>query len=641
MKKGFEKEQRAFGELGYRLSVAVGPAKAAAIILDVAEELLGWDAAFVYLYSPVEDRVTSLITIDTVAGQRVVVEAPNSTREPTPIMRLVIEKGAQKIIRESGSVPPVKLVPFGDTQHRSHSLMYVPVHSGGETIGILSLQSYRTKAYTKEDLQLLQALADRCGDALQHMKIADALRHAEAKYRSIFENATEGIFQSTPNGRYLSANPALARMLGYHTPEELISDVRDIERQTYVSPQRRQELKRLLETQGAVRDFEVERYRKDGTRLWLSVNARCVRDANSSGHYYEGTNRDITEHKRDQQRLADALELNFTILATSSVGIRAYRASGQCIFANSAAARILGTTPEQLLEENFRDQPAWKESGLLEMAEEALESRKPQSGEIHLLTQSGRDLWLDCKVSAFVTGGELHLLLLQMEITARKHSEEELRRLPLRIIEAEERERLRVSRELHDSVNQIIASAKMRLQHLENILIEKPSAREILRRGGELLAQALEENRRIAQGLRPRDLDELGFNIACKNLCRQFRARAGVALKCQMAELPSRMPPIYELNLFRIIQEALNNIEKHAGASSVKLRSALRDGWLRLEICDDGNGAPPKKKERGLGLTNMRERAAALGGSCEAVFAPRHGTRIVVQVPYGTIRDPG
>jgi PAS domain-containing protein len=88
-------------------------------------------------------------------------------------------------------------------------------------VGLLSIQSYTPQAYAERDLQLLQILADHCGDALRRIEVAEALRAAEAKYRGIFENATEGIFQTTPEGRYLSANPAQARMLGYDSPANL------------------------------------------------------------------------------------------------------------------------------------------------------------------------------------------------------------------------------------------------------------------------------------------------------------------------------------------------------------------------------------------------------------------------------------
>jgi len=120
---------------------------------------------------------------------------------------------------------------------------------------------------------------------------------AEAKYRAIFENATEGIFQTTPDGRYLSANPALAKMFGYESAAEMIGNIHDIAWQTYVAPERRNELKKLLESQPSVQGFEVERFRRDGRRFWISVNGHAVRDATGKVLYYEGTSQDITPRK--------------------------------------------------------------------------------------------------------------------------------------------------------------------------------------------------------------------------------------------------------------------------------------------------------------------------------------------------------
>src|SRR4051812_45123096 len=120
---------------------------------------------------------------------------------------------------------------------------------------------------------------------------------AEAKYRAIFENATEGIFQTTPEGRYLSANPAQARMFGYDSPEELIANIHDLAWQTYVVPERREELKQLLETQESVQGFEAERFGKDGRRFWISINGHAVRDAAGKVLYYEGPCQDISSRK--------------------------------------------------------------------------------------------------------------------------------------------------------------------------------------------------------------------------------------------------------------------------------------------------------------------------------------------------------
>jgi len=132
----------------------------------------------------------------------------------------------------------------------------------------------------------------------ERKRAEEALRTAEQKYRAIFENSVEGIFQTTPDGKYISVNPAMARMYGYSSPEDLISSVTDIGHTIFVDPSRRLEFRRLIEIQGFVEFFEYEAFRKDGSKIWLSENARAVRDGNGEIIYYEGTVEDITEQKR-------------------------------------------------------------------------------------------------------------------------------------------------------------------------------------------------------------------------------------------------------------------------------------------------------------------------------------------------------
>ncbi len=126
----------------------------------------------------------------------------------------------------------------------------------------------------------------------------EAFRKAEQRYRSIFENCLEGIFQTTPEGKYLCANPALARIYGYDSADDLISALTDIKSQLYVEPGRRAEFIRLVREEGKVIDFESQVYRRDRGVIWISENARVVRDE-SSGEilYYEGMVQDITRRK--------------------------------------------------------------------------------------------------------------------------------------------------------------------------------------------------------------------------------------------------------------------------------------------------------------------------------------------------------
>ncbi|WP_232828979.1 putative bifunctional diguanylate cyclase/phosphodiesterase [Simplicispira lacusdiani] len=140
-------------------------------------------------------------------------------------------------------------------------------------------------------------------DVTQRQATLEALEHAELRYRHIFEHASEGIFQTTREGQYLAANPALARIYGYATPQELMADLSDIEHRLYVQAGRREVFHRLMKAQGQVLNFESEVFRRDGTRIWISENAHIVRGSQGEFLCYEGTVQDITERRRYQAQL--------------------------------------------------------------------------------------------------------------------------------------------------------------------------------------------------------------------------------------------------------------------------------------------------------------------------------------------------
>lgn len=140
-------------------------------------------------------------------------------------------------------------------------------------------------------------------DISKQKRVEEALGKVERKYRDMLQNAVVGILQSTPDGRFLNANPFLARMYGYDSPEELMESVTDIGDQLYVDPEARTHFMEILERQGSIEGYETERYRKDGTKIWVSANVRIVRDSHGKVLYYEGTLQDITERKRAEEAL--------------------------------------------------------------------------------------------------------------------------------------------------------------------------------------------------------------------------------------------------------------------------------------------------------------------------------------------------
>jgi diguanylate cyclase (GGDEF)-like protein/PAS domain S-box-containing protein len=148
-----------------------------------------------------------------------------------------------------------------------------------------------------------QVLEGFVEDISTERRARDALADAEARYRSIFENSNEGIFQTTADGRYLAANPALARMYGYDTPGELMEQLQNIGAQLYLEPGRRATFQRIMADRDRVHDFEAQIRRRDGATIWIRENARAVRDANGSLLYYEGTVQDITAARSYQEQL--------------------------------------------------------------------------------------------------------------------------------------------------------------------------------------------------------------------------------------------------------------------------------------------------------------------------------------------------
>jgi diguanylate cyclase (GGDEF)-like protein/PAS domain S-box-containing protein len=177
-------------------------------------------------------------------------------------------------------------------------------------------------------------------DITERKQTEKALQQAEEKYRSIFENAIEGIFQTTPDGRYLTANPMLARLYGYQSPEELIANISNIEQQIYVDPNRRAEFLHLLQKHDTVLKFESQVYRQDGSIIWISEQGRTVRDSNDVILYYEGTVENITERKQVEAALRESEERFKTFMNNSPVMAFIKDEQGRIIYINEPFERL-------------------------------------------------------------------------------------------------------------------------------------------------------------------------------------------------------------------------------------------------------------------------------------------------------------
>ncbi len=178
----------------------------------------------------------------------------------------------------------------------------------------------------------------------------EALLQSEAKYRSIFEHAVEGIFQSTPEGRLVTVNPSMARIFGYASPEEMLASVTNIGDELYADADERRTFRQRLEDQQTVRGFEATFYRKDGTLLWGSLSVRAVRGQTGEITYYEGTMEDITARKSAEQELKRSEEKYRHIFENAVEGIFQITPDGRYLSVNPALARIHGfASPEEMI----------------------------------------------------------------------------------------------------------------------------------------------------------------------------------------------------------------------------------------------------------------------------------------------------
>ena len=257
-------------------------------------------------------------------------------------------------------------------------------------------------------------------DLSQRRRHEQALRHAEEKYREIFENAVVGIFQTHPQGHIVAVNQALASMFGYSSPQEFMEQVHDLSTQLYVDPARRREFLDLLERRSVVRNFEFEARRKDGQPVWVSANARAVREGDGKTLYYEGTLADVTERKTAEEQLRRTEEHLQTILNAAPVVFFALDKDGIFTLSVGSGLRGLQLVPGQVVGhsvfEIYRDNPQ-----ILEHVRKALAGEEFTTiEEVPEYGRSFETLWAPRRDSA---GNPAGLIGVAIDITERRRLE--------------------------------------------------------------------------------------------------------------------------------------------------------------------------------------------------------------------------
>lgn len=383
--------------------------------------------------------------------------------------------------------------------------------------------------------------------------------------------------------------------------------------------------------------FEVYNYDHEGNVVWQqwSINALYTKDGQASEYQAVGT--DITMRKEAESRLAASEARWRSVFENAEDLILTVNSSSFILSSNepanqAAGYRLAGHLLTEVMDSENRDFVQQTVQKVFQQQTLVRSEFKISSGPI-----AGR--LLSCVLTPIFHGDRvLSATLIARDITESRRLENRIREA---LIEGQENERKRVSRELHDGIGQLFTAIKMNMQHLRNGLGEGMSENvsERLKLLEHNIGVAIDEVKHISHNLMPEVLEQFGLRPAMEDLVKTWNSTGNVSVNLETVGINDPLPAQMELSLFRMAQELITNSVRHSGASSVFVQLIGHGPSIVLMVEDDGKGFDPEEDSGGLGLRNIRSRAELLEGSVEIDSALGKGTVTTIEIPLKTIAD--
>lgn len=461
------------------------------------------------------------------------------------------------------------------------------------------------------------------------------MRESEEKFIKIFRASPVAVsLARLKDNVYVDVNDAFLKLSGF-TRDEIIG-----KNMTAIGlwiPRDHAELELQLQRAARVRDREVSIRAKNGTIRTGLISAEVV-EIDGEPHSLMSTV-DISALKQVQEASLAEKTLTDAIFATMPGLLFLLDEQGNCIRWNKQAERLTGYSAKEIANHNIFDLHVNKER-ILEMFRNV-----PHAGhaefETELRMKDGRQIPFYCTAAYVFIDGERYLVEVGIDITERRRAEQERLGLSSRLISAQDEERSRIARELHDDVSQKLALVGIELEQLlQSESLNAAFRSKVLDMKTKTLELASTLHN-LSREIHPSNLSRLGFRIALQGLSRDMKQR-GLTVHLACHDIPSSLPPDVSLCLFRIAQEALNNVLTHSGVKEAQLEAVGDSGGVRLSIVDNGNGFDPQDKEfqAGLGLLSMKERIRLVGGEFSLRRRSQGGMEVTARVPLHTARMP-
>jgi PAS domain S-box-containing protein len=656
-------------------------------IFDSCKKLIGATAGYIALLSK-NGSENEVLFLDS-GGLPCTVD-PNL---PMPIRGLrEVSYRTGKAVYDNGFTTSQYMEFMPDGHARLDNVLFAPLMIGRKVIGLLGLAN-KSGGFVENDAHLASAFGELAAVALHNSRTLEALEHNEERYRSVVQTANDAIISADSQGNIIFWNKSAESIFGYSYDEVIGKAL------TFIIPERFHEahqeaMDRVVSTGKSNiigRTVEMAGLRRDGSEFPVEISLASWQTR--EGIFSTGVIRDITERKKAEEALRrsrDELEIRVqertAELAKSNQALQfeieerkqaeeALRQSevkyriiadntydwewwlgpeGRFAHVSPSCKGITGYDPEEFLKDpDLIFRIIYPEDRPIFISHQNEVDNKRTGGEVEfrIVRPDGSYRWIAhaCQPVFDDQGHFLGHRGTNRDITERQlarealqQSEEQLRYLSSQLLSAEEKERKRIARELHDGIGQSLTAIKFRVENMLQQINKGKAKRmaEPLETIIPLIQQSIEESRRVQMDLRPSILDDLGILATLSWFCREFQTTySEISIEKRIDINEDEVPDSLKTVIYRISQETLNNVAKHSKADLVHLILRKLGGKIELVIQDNGDGFDLKERfaregsGRGLGLTSMRERTELSGGSFEIESTVGKGTTIKAQWP--------